>query len=180
MLFRSKLTGGSITGDVSITGNLTFTGNAVTISSNTLAVGDSLIYLAANNYSGTDTLPIGFIANYGNTTGANVHSGFIRNPSNKEYYLFNGYDIEPGPNNQINFGANNMTNAVLVADFNTSNLTLGGANAIVWVKAAYDLTNTTYAAVNSEFAVVNAAFGVANNAYTSTNGTAAFAFANGV
>jgi hypothetical protein len=46
--------------------------------------------------------------------------------------------------------------------------------------AAFGLANATYGAVNSAFGVINAAFGVANNAYTSANGTAAFAFANGV
>lgn len=180
-----KLTAGSqtITGDLAIIGNLTFNGNAITISSNTLSVGDSLIYLAANNYSGTDTLPIGFIANYGNTTGANVHTGLVRNPANKEYYLFNGYDIEPGANNQINFGANNMTTGVLVADIITGNLWLGGANAIPWItasfgaanqagviaNAAFGLTNATYTAVNSAFGVINAAYTTANAGYSLTN-----------
>jgi hypothetical protein len=46
--------------------------------------------------------------------------------------------------------------------------------------AAFSHSNITYTSVNSAFGVINAAFGVANNAYTSTNGTAAFAFANGV
>jgi hypothetical protein len=173
-----KLTAGSqtITGDLAITGNLTFTGNAVVISSNTLAVGDSLIYLAANNYSGTDTLPVGFIANYGNTTGSNVHSGFVRNPTNKEYYLFNGYDIEPGTNNQINFGANGMTTAVLNADLVTGNLWLSGANATVWIKSAYDnsngafgVTNAAFGLSNNVYAAVNSAFGVVNAAFTQSN-----------
>lgn len=180
-----KLTAGSqtITGDLAITGNLIFTGNAVVISANTLEVGDSLIYLAANNYSGTDTLPIGLIANYGNSTSQNVHTGFVRNPANKEYYLFNGYDIEPGTNNQINFGANGMSTAVLNADLITGNLWLSGANATVWIKSAYDNSNgafgvtnaafghsnTTYAAVNSAFGVINAAFDQANTLATSAN-----------
>ncbi len=179
-----KLTAGSqtITGDLAITGNLTFLGNATTIVSNNLVVGDSLIYLAANNYSGTDLLDIGFIANYGNTTGANVHTGLVRDATNKQYYLFQGYDAEPA-NNSFVPGGNNMVNAVLNADFVTSNLTLGGANAIVWIKAAYDnanggfgvtnaafgLTNTTYAAVNSAFGVINAAYTQANTLATSAN-----------
>ena len=186
-----KLTAGSqtITGDLAITGNLIFTGNAVTIQANTLAVGDSLIYLAANNYSGTDTLPIGVIANYGNTTGANVHTGFVRNPANKEYYLFNGYDIEPGTNNQINFGSNNMTTAVLNADLITSNLWLGGANAITWIKRSYDNSNAAFTVANAAFGhsnltynAVNSAFGVANAAYDQANtlATSANAYATSV
>ncbi|NDB60690.1 hypothetical protein EB001_19930 [bacterium] len=193
-----KLTAGSqtITGDLAITGNLIFTGNAVTIQANTLEIGDSLIYLAANNYSGTDTVPIGIIANYGNSTSQNVHTGFVRNPANKEYYLFNGYDLEPGTNNQINFGANGMSTAVLNADLVTGNLWLSGANATVWIKSAYDNSNgafgvvnaafghsnTTYTAVNSAFGVINAAFGVANAAYGQVNtlATSANAYATAV
>ena len=186
-----KLTAGqqTITGDLAVTGNLTFLGNSTIISSNNLVVGDSLIYLAANNYSGTDILDIGFIANYGNTTGANVHTGLIRDATDKQYYLFSAYDREPA-NNTFVPGSNNMVNAVLVADLNTSNLTLGGANAIVWIKSSYDNSNgafgvtnaafghsnTTYGAVNSAFGVVNSAYGLANS--NSTRLSAAYVVAN--
>jgi hypothetical protein len=37
-----------------------------------------------------------------------------------------------------------MVNAVLVADLNTSNLTLGSANAIVWITSAYDKANAAF------------------------------------
>jgi hypothetical protein len=151
----------TITGNVSITGNLKLLGGSTIISSNNLVVGDSLIYLAANNYSGTDFLDIGFIANYGNTTGANVHTGLVRDATDKQYYLFNAYDKEPA-NNTFVPGTNNMINAVLVADINTSNLTLGGANAITWINSAYGL-------VNAAFAVANAAYGNANSVATSAN-----------
>ena len=75
-----KLTAPSqtVTGNLTVTGNFTLLGNATTISSNNLIVGDSMIYLAANNYSGTDILDIGFVANYANGTGANVHTGLLR------------------------------------------------------------------------------------------------------
>lgn len=168
-----KLTAPSqtITGDLAITGNLYFTGNAVVITANTLEIGDSLIYLSANNYTGTDTLPIGFIGNYGNTSGANVHTGLVRNPADKEYYLFNNYDIEPGTNNQINFGSNNMTTAVLNADLVTGNLWLGGTNTIPWITSAFAVSNSAFDSANlvgivanAVFQVSNAAFGVANTA----------------
>lgn len=136
----------TITGNVSITGNLTLLGGSTTITSNTLSIGDSLIYLAANNYSGTDLVDIGFIANYGNATGANVHTGLYREHVDKEYYLFQGYDAEP-VNNHIGALSNNMTLSVLNADLRTSNLNLGGANAIVWIKSAYDATNTKVSSV---------------------------------
>jgi hypothetical protein len=172
----------TITGDLAVTGNLTFLGNSTVISSAQLSVGDSLIYLAANNYSGTDLLDIGFIANYGNTTGANVHTGLVRDATDKTYYLFNGYDKEPANNTFVPYG-NNMSLAVLNADLITSNLVLGGANAIVWIKSAYDNSNggftvandafghsnLTYNAVNSAFAVINAAYTSSNAAYVSLN-----------
>jgi hypothetical protein len=169
-----KLTSASqtITGDLAITGNIFFTGNAVIISANTLEVGDSLVYLAANNYTGTDTLPIGIIANYGNATAQNVHTGFIRNPANKEYYLFNGYDIEPGTNNQINFGSNNMTTAVLNADLVTGNLWLGGANAIVWIGAAFDKANAANSLAYNT--------GIGANSYADSVGVAANSYADSV
>jgi hypothetical protein len=69
-----------------------------------------------------------------------------------------------------------MTIAVLNADLVTGNLWLGGANAIVWIKSAYDnsngnfgLTNLTYNAVNSAFGVINAAYTTANAGYNLTN-----------
>ena len=120
----------TVTGNLSVTGNFTLLGNATTISSNNLIVGDSMIYLAANNYSGTDILDIGFVANYANGTGANVHTGLLRDATNKQYYLFQGLDIELQANNTaFTPGANGVVNAVLNADLVTSNLTLGGANA---------------------------------------------------
>jgi hypothetical protein len=178
-----KLTAASqtITGDFSITGNLFIGGNTTSVSANNLVVNDSLIYLANNNQD--DILDIGFVGSYYNATSAHVHTGLFREHSSKQYYLFQGFDADPELINDIVPYANNMVNATLVADFVTSNLTLGGANAIVWIKASYDNSNggfgvtnaafghsnTIYAAVNSAFGVINAAFGVANTALQNTN-----------
>lgn len=161
-----KLTAGqqTITGDLNVTGNLTFLGNSTVVSSGQLSVGDSLIYLASNNYSGTDLVDIGFIANYGNTTGANVHTGLVRDATDKQYYLFSGYDAEPA-NNTFVPGGNNMVNAVLVADLNTSNLTLGSANAILWITASYDKANSAnILAYNTGIGANNYAGAMANSA----------------
>ena len=173
----------TITGDLAITGNLFFTGNATVIETSSLEIGDTLIYLGANNYSGTDLMDIGIVANYGNTTGANVHTGLYRDHVSKEYFLFQGLDVEPSSNLVTTPYTHNMVNAVLNADLITSNLTLGGANAIVWITSAYNnsnggfgvtnsafgLTNATYNAVNSAFGVINAAYTMANMNYTVTN-----------
>lgn len=172
-----KLTAGSqtITGDLAVTGNLTFLGNSTVISSAQLSVGDSLIYLAANNYSGTDLLDIGFVANYGNTSGANVHTGLVRDATDKTYYLFNGYDAEPANNTFVPY-SNNMSLAVLNADLITSNLTLGGANAIVWIKSAYDNANAGFDKANSAN-VLAYNTGIGANAYADAVGTAGNAYA---
>ena len=166
----------TIIGDISITGNLTFRGTAETISSNNLIIGDSLIYLAANNYSGTDILDIGWVANYGNTTGANVHTGLIRDFHDKEYYLFNGLDIELLANN-TNFipYSNGVVNAILNADVRTSNLILGTANAINWIRSSYNTANAVYTSSNANYVVSNSAFALANttnaHSYGIANGT---------
>ena len=173
--------GGTVTGSVSIVGDLVISGNTIQVGADTLRVSDPLIYLAGNNYS-SDIIDIGFIANYVNTAGANVHTGLYREHENKEYYLFQGYDQEP-INNHIGAMSNNMTLSVLNADIRTSNLNLGGANAITWISSGYGVanaafghSNTTYGAVNSAFGVANAAYGLANS--NSTRLSAAYVVAN--
>lgn len=129
----------TITGNLAITGSLTVSGNAYVIDTENLRVSDPLIYLAGNNYT-SDVVDIGFIANYVNATGSNVHTGLYREHVDKMYYLFQGYDAEP-INNHIGAFSNNMTLAVLNADLRTSNLELGGVNAISWITSAFDKAN---------------------------------------
>ena len=148
-----KLSGGTLSGDLSITGNLNIVGNTAFVNVTTYKVEDSLIYLADGNYS-TDLVEIGFVANYSNGACTTVHTGLFRSPSSKEYYLFQGYDKEPA-NNYIDPTGNNITNAVLNADLITSNLALGGANAIIWLRSAYGTGN-------GAFTIANAAFDKAN------------------
>jgi len=128
----------TITGNLAVTGSLTVSGNAFSIDTETLRVSDPLIYLAGNNYS-SDIVDIGFVANYNNGS-ANLHTGLFRDATVKEYYLFQGYNKEPDPNH-IDTTGNNFTLAVLNADIKTSNLTLGGANAILTIGAAFDKAN---------------------------------------
>ena len=104
-----------------------------------LLIDDPLIYLAGNNFT-SDIVDIGFIANYVNATGSNVHTGLYREHEDKMYYLFQGYDKEPA-NNHIGAFSNNMTLAVLNADLKTSNLSLGGVNAITWITSSFNKAN---------------------------------------
>ena len=91
---KLAIAGGTITGNLAIVGGLTVSGNTYVIDGETLKVSDPLIYLAGNNYV-SDIVDIGFIGNYVNATGQNVHTGLYREHENKEYYLFQGYDAEP-------------------------------------------------------------------------------------
>jgi hypothetical protein len=133
----------TITGDLTVVGNLSLSGNTTFSNAQTLIVNDPLIYLAGNNYT-SDIIDIGFIANYVNATGSNVHTGLYREHEDKMYYLFQGYDREP-INNHIGALSNNMTLAVLNADLRTSNLTLGGTNTITWITSSFAKANAALA-----------------------------------
>lgn len=178
---RLSTSGGTVTGDVSIVGDLVISGNTYVLDSETLRVSDPLIYLAGNNYV-SDIVDIGFIANYVNTTGQNVHTGVYRDHSTKEYYIFQEYSEEP-VNNHIDPNGNNFTLAILNADIRTSNLILSGVNATSWIRESYitansgfntanlafNHSNSAYAAVNAAFITANAGFNTANLAFNNSN-----------
>jgi hypothetical protein len=176
-------TGGIINGDVQISGNLSVTGNTIWTNVSSFIVNDPLIYLAGNNYV-SDIVDIGFVANYVNATGSNVHTGFFRDAGNKEYYIFEGYNQEPY-NNVIDPAANGFTISVLNATLRTSNIILGGTNTINWITGAFDKANSAYQTAGDGYNVGVAAFIQANNvggAVTTANniGIAAFTQANAV
>jgi hypothetical protein len=164
---RYSSSGGTITGDVSIVGNLTMSGNTTLINVSSYQVSDPLIYLAANNYT-SDIVDIGFIANYVNATGSNVHTGVFRDAGSKEYYIFNGYDQEP-VNNHIDPNGNNFTLSVLNAHIRTSNLSLGGQNAITWITSSYDKANTVETIATSAYAIGNLANQIAVASFYKAN-----------
>lgn len=139
----------TITSNLDIVGNLTLSGNTIFLDATRLEIDDPLIYLAGNNYI-SDIVDIGFIANYVNATGQNVHTGLYREHEDKEYYLFQGYDKEP-TNNHLGALSNNMTLAVLNAQIRTSNLILGGANAILAIAAGNNWTNSQFDSANTRF-----------------------------
>ena len=161
---KLSLSGGTVTGDVSIVGTLYLSGNTVFANVETLRISDPLLYLAGNNYT-SDIVDIGFIANYVNATSQNVHTGFYREHTNKEYYLFQEYSEEP-INNHIDPNGNNFTLAVLNADIKTSNLALGGVNAITWITNSYDQANTATSLGGLVFNAANSGFDKANTAAT--------------
>jgi hypothetical protein len=102
-----------IDGSVQISGNLTVLGTQTVITTATLEVSDPLLYLAGNNYT-SDIVDIGFVANY-NTGSANLHAGFIRHAGDKDFYVFDSYNIEPDTN-VIDVTGNGFHKANIVAD----------------------------------------------------------------
>ncbi len=178
---KLSLTGGTITGNLSVTGSISVAGNTYIISAEELKVSDPLIYLAGNNYV-SDIVDIGFIGNYVNATGSNVHTGLYREHEDKMYYLFQGYDAEPA-DNHIGAFSNNMVLAVLNADLRTSNLVLGNVDAISWISAAYVQANTSRDQANVAYTQANTALIQANTARDQANtardqGNTAFTQAN--
>lgn len=160
---KLSTSGGTITGDLSIIGTLNLSGNTVFANVETLRISDPLLYLAGNNYS-SDIVDIGFVANYNNGS-ANLHTGFFRDSTTKEYYVFQNYNQEP-ENNHIDPTANGFTLAVLNADIRTSNLVLGGQNTINWITAAYATANSSTVNGGAAFDAANGAFTKANTADT--------------
>jgi hypothetical protein len=174
--------GGTITGDVNIVGNLTLSGNTSFINVSSFVVNDPLIYLAANNYF-SDIVDIGFIGSFSNATGANVYTGLYREHTNKEYYLFQGYDKQIITDNHIGALSNNMTLSVLNADIRTSNLNLGGQNTITWITSSFDKANSANLLAYNSGITGSAAFDKANSANvlafnTGVTSSAAFDKAN--
>jgi hypothetical protein len=172
----------TITGNLSVVGSLTITGNTVFANTESLRISDPLLYLAGNNYT-SDIVDIGFIANYVNSTGSNVHTGLYREHTSKEYYLFQEYNEEPNYNH-IDPTANGFALSVLNAHIKTSNLALGGVNAIVWITSAYDKANAANvlafntgiganAFTSATIAGTNTAVGTGANSYAATVGTSA-------
>jgi hypothetical protein len=162
-------TGGSLNGDLTVSGNLYVTGNTMWSNVSSFIVNDPLIYLAGNNYV-SDIVDIGFVANYVNATGSNVHTGLIRDAGNKEYYFFQGYDKEPD-NNVIDLTGNNFTIAILNSTLRTSNIILNGLNAFSWINSAYTVANA--AVTTTTLNGANTAVGAGANAYAVLVGTAA-------
>jgi hypothetical protein len=108
-----------IDGNIQISGNLIVLGSQTIENTTVLEVSDPLIYLAGNNYV-SDIVDIGFVANYNNGS-ANLHTGVIRHAGTKEYYIFDGYNVEPDEN-VIDITGNGFNKANLVVSVVKSNV----------------------------------------------------------
>ena len=173
------LSGGTITGSLAITGNLSISGNTSFINVETYVVNDSLLYLAANNYT-SDLVDIGFIANYVNATSHSVHTAFYREHLDGEYYLIVGYDQEPANNHIGGLGTNNSSLAYLNANLRAQYIEVDSTNIITLIQNASDVANSYASAVGVAANSYAAAVGVAANTYASAVGVAANTYADSV
>ena len=103
--------------ELTITGDLTVLGTRTILNTQTLGIDDPMIHLGKNNET-SDAVDIGFIGHYspdGGTT--KEHTGFFRDATNGEYYLFNGLDDaaldDSDPTATVNRTASGFTLATL-------------------------------------------------------------------
>jgi hypothetical protein len=97
--------------------NLTVNGTTTTVNSVTYTIVDPLLHLADSNET-SDTVDIGFVGHYSDDGGSTKrHTGFFRDASNSQYYIFNGL-IDSGldsslPINTVNRGGTGFELATL-------------------------------------------------------------------
>ena len=170
-------TGGTISGDVSISGNLTVIGNSTVFNVSSLVINDPLIFLGNNNYS-SDLVDIGFVGHYND--GTNAHTGFIRDATSKEYYIFSGYTPEILANDIINIAHPSFALTNINANYYKGNLianttviaissTVAGVNIVPTLSAVFDLANTANVTACSAFLQANTARTHANGAFIAAN-----------
>ena len=112
-----------INGDAIIEGDLEVKGNFTYISSSTIEIGDSLIYLAALNND--DVADIGFYGKHVNG-GTTYFSGFLRDASTTDsrYILFTDASVEPNPglvDGTYNLGILELGSAILDTGITSAN-----------------------------------------------------------
>lgn len=173
----------TIDGDVIISGNLSVLGTETVINVDTLEVSDPLLYLAGNNYV-SDVVDIGWVANYNNGS-ANLHAGMIRHAGNKDFYIFDSYNVEPD-NNVIDITSNgfhvaNLHANILATAITTSTLEVSTVAKIAELQLTTDLAVSQGGTGASSFTngaiIVGAGTGalttLANSTYTATGSGAA-------
>lgn len=113
-----SLTGTTTVADLVVSGGITFTGTAQEITSTNLAVSDSLIYLANEQFT-ADALDIGIYGAYGNVQTSeqnHPHAGLVRDASDSKWKL-------------ISNGPEPISNVVDFTSVNYDTLKLGTVEA---------------------------------------------------
>jgi hypothetical protein len=169
----------NVGGNVTITGSISLLGAGNTVSTDTLAVANSLLFLANGNSS--DTLDIGVIGQY--QQGAPKYFGLVRDQSDGVFKLF--LDASTRPANTVNFGQAGLNyGSVQIGELYTSNTTAtsssttgslrvaGGAGIAggVWAGGAIRTDSTTVSTSTSTGAlIINGGAGIAGNTHIGGN-----------
>ena len=142
--FSGNLT---VNGDTSISGNLFVSGNTVSISSGSIVANDAMIILGLNNYS-ADIIDIGFAGHYND--GTNAHSGFIRDFTTKEWYLFKGYTPDIGGTNNVNLADGSFAIDTMNANLKApASVAVKGIDLLVYSNTMFDTANAASIRANN-------------------------------
>ena len=178
----------TIDGNIVISGNLSVLGTETIIGVTTLEVSDPLLYLAGNNYV-SDVVDIGWVANYNNGS-ANLHAGLIRHAGDKDFYVFDSYNVEPDGNviditgngfHIANLHANLISTWSNVTSLHVGTLDVAGATTLKSLSLTDDLTVSNGGTGASSFTAgailvgdgSNSLKTLANSTYTATGTGAA-------
>jgi len=131
----------TIDGNLTVSGNLNVLGTETIVNVSTFEVTDPLIYLAGGNYV-SDAVDIGFVGNYNNGS-ANLHAGLIRHAGDKDFYIFDSYNVEPD-SNVIDISGNgfhvaNLHANILATAITTSTLEVSTVAKIAELQLTTDL-----------------------------------------
>ena len=120
-------------GNLTVGGDFIVQGNNFTVDADSLRVEDSLIQLASNNES-SDVIDIGFFGHYSNDGNTTLHTGFFRDASDEQYYLFNGLeDANLDANNSVTT-INRSGTGFTLASLNVGAITSDGAGYFNYTK----------------------------------------------
>jgi len=120
---NTAITNQTIDSSVTITGNLFVQGTQFVTNTTTLNIADPLIYLASNNYT-SDLLDIGFAGKYFDGA-VERHTGVFRNAGDKQYYVFDNYELDISGNNEIDVADSSFRLATLNANLVSTVATVG-------------------------------------------------------
>jgi len=163
----------NVGGNVTITGTISLLGSGNTVSTDSLAVANAMLFLANGNAS--DSLDIGVVGQY--QQGTAKYFGLVRDQSDGVFKLF--LDATTKPANTVNFAEAGLNyGSVQIGELYTSNTTAtsstttgslrvaGGAGIAggVWAGGAIRTDSTTPStSVSSGALIVNGGAGIAGN-----------------
>ena len=97
---------------ISVTGDLIVSGNTTTLDTQTLLVEDNIVVFGSNNVA--DITDLGFAVKY--SDGSDKYAGIFRDATDKKFYVFQNYNLEPPTSTLTGFNVNSMK-GTLVGDF---------------------------------------------------------------